>query len=149
GQYGNTIVGAYLLVAGTELLYSDFSVDSSIVENDSLFAGDYFASAVGMVNTATGEIEGVAVQFRLLAGTLWDSDALPSAFDLSDFDPFDPAATNNLGTGILLPASLVDGPVGFAPLTSASLYAVPAPASVVLMISSLMTLAASRKRADR
>ncbi|MFK8029879.1 MAG: VPLPA-CTERM sorting domain-containing protein [Gammaproteobacteria bacterium] len=133
------VTGVYLQVNGIEFVIADDPGDFTIIFNSSLTAGDYFGTLVEVLNTSTGLLEAVAIQFQFLAGTLWDTDELPTAFNLLDFDPFDPSMPSTLETGIILPQSIFDSVI-VSPLDSASLYAVPLPAGMILMLSALTAL---------
>ncbi len=137
-QYSNIVTAAFMQVNGIEYALSGNFVNTGFVFNDAPNVGDYFGVGFAVTNTNTGEIDFFAIQFQQQDGSAFATAALPTSFDLTNFEPYDINNTNS--TGVVLPIPGLGGTDVFLALDSASLTLVPLPAGLVLLLSALATL---------
>ncbi len=142
GRYSGLVTSLNFSINGIDYASLDGGFEFGFVGNNLVF-GDIFAVA-SVVSSEPG-VEGLfGIQFQNLAGTVWDSDSLPTELDFSQFDPFSPSNSNS--TGAVIQIDGIDG-VGFYALDFAELHPVPLPAGLLLFMSAIA--AAFRVRPER
>ena len=140
--YDGIVVQLSLLVDGITYVDDSGIVNLGVVTNGTE-VGDLFGFGVAVIGDS-GQQDFFAIQFQNLDGTAFSSDALPTSLDLTDFDPYD--VTNTNSTGVILPLVGLSGADEFLALGSASLYPVPLPAGLLLMLSAVATLLGFKSR---
>ncbi len=144
-QYSNLVTAASMQVNGIAYTLSSSFINSGFLFNDAPNVGDFFGIGFTVANSDTGEEDFFAIQFQQQDGSAFLTSELPTALDLTSFEPYDINNTNS--TGVVLPIEGLTGTDVFLALDSATLMPVPLPAGLVLMFSALATLVgASRKR---